>query len=126
MLNTGKFYNLKNKSLRNQITKLYAKAEIYFQAFIEINKESIQLYDNPALNTLTLLKDRLKSSPSNLKEIDTSWLRNPNSPTYLAYFKVTTFIQVNSNKTRRRMMTTQIKTCEELITAIDEELDRKR
>jgi len=125
MLNTGKFYNLKNKSLRTQITNLYAKAEVHFQAFNEINKQTTQLQDNPSLNRLFLLKDRLKNTPSNLKEIDTTWLQNPNSPTFLAYFKLVQSLQYNSNKVRQRMLTTQIKTCEELITAIEKELNLK-
>jgi hypothetical protein len=126
MLNTGKFYNLKNKTLKTNITEFYAQANNYSVAFIEINKEVLKMLNHPNLYTYELLLSKLKTEPTNLKDIDTTWVHNVNSPTYLAFYKKANYIQEYSNEARRDLMTSQIVVCKELIGLIDEELENRK
>jgi hypothetical protein len=125
MLNTGNFYNLKNKKLGYEINTFYSNANSYFEAFLLINKDVLQLNNHSDLFSYYLLMDKLKTIPPNLKEIDTSWVHDINSKTYLTFFKRANYIQELSNHTRRQLMATQIKSCKELIIQIDNELDKR-
>ena len=126
MLNTGRFYNLKNKMLNAKITQFYSEADNYSQAFIEINKEVLKMLNHPDLYIYDLLLNRLKTKPVNIQDIDTSWMNNVNSPTYLALYKKSNYIQDYSNKTRRDLITRQIIVCKELIILIDDELRKQK
>lgn len=126
MLNTGKFYNLKNKTLKTKITQFYANADNYSVAFIEINKEVLKMMNHPNLYRYELLLDRLKTKPINVKDIDTTWVQNVNAPTYLAFYKKANYVQEYSNTARRDLMATQIIVCKELVGLIDEELEKRK
>ncbi|WP_169338363.1 DUF6090 family protein [Psychroserpens burtonensis] len=125
MLNTGKFYNLKNKTLKTKITRFYAEANNYSLAFIQINNSVINIANLPDLFRYGLLRDRLKTKPIHIKDIDTTWVHNVNAPTYLAFYKSANYIQGFSNTSRRELMARQILVCKELVKLIDSELERK-
>ena len=126
MLNTGNFYNLKNKNLSYKINTFYSTANSYFQGFVEINKDVLKLNNNSDLFAYSLLMSRLKSETPNLKDLDTSWVHNVNSKTYLAFFKRADYVQYASNQTRRHIMKIQIERCNKLITLIENELEKRR
>jgi hypothetical protein len=126
MLNTGNFYNLKNKKLGYQINTFYSNANSYFEAFLDINKDVLKLSNHSDLFTYNLLMDRLKTVPPNLKDIDTTWVHDVNSKTYLTFYRRLNYVQEHSNRTRRDLMAIQIERCKELIILIDNELEKRR
>ena len=126
MLNTGKFYNLKNKTLKTKITQFYSQSNNYSVAFLEINKEVLKMMNHPDLYKYELLIDRLKTKPIDLKEIDTTWIYNVNAPTYLAFYKKIKYIQDYSNEERRELMGRQILVSKELVGFIEEELEKRK
>lgn len=126
MLNTGKFYNLKNKTLKTKITQFYSQADNYSLAFLEINKEVLKMMNHPDLYTYELLLNRLRKEPVNIKDIDTTWVHNVNAPTYLAFYKKANYVQEYSNTARRDLMATQIIVCKELVVSIDTELENRK
>jgi len=126
MLNTGKFYNLKNKLLKTKITQFYSKADNYTQAFLEINKETLNMLHHPDLYSYSHLLDRLKMESKFTKNIDTSWINDQNSKTYLALYKKVNYIQEYSNQTRRELLANQIVACTDLVALIDQELGSRK
>jgi len=121
MLSTGSFYSLKNKTIRDLINIHYVKAESDKNAFSEMNSNNQEIYNNPNLFPLVILKDRLSKSPINLKDIDTSWIHNPNSKIYITYFKKVKFTE-KLHRHRRSIISNFIKQSETLIDALSEEL----
>ncbi len=125
MLNTGKFYNLQNKTLKTKITQFYAEADNNVVSFTEINKGILAMLNHPDLYTYDFLVTKLKTEPKKLVAIDTTWLHNVNSPTYLALYKKANYMQEYSNTTRRDLIARQIIPCNELISLIDIELEKR-
>ncbi|MGB3145560.1 MAG: hypothetical protein WBB24_15790 [Maribacter sp.] len=125
MLNTGKFYNIQNKALKAKINQFYAEADNYVVAFTEINNGILAMLNHPNLYNFDYLLIKLKTEPKKLMAIDTTWLHNVNSPTYLTLYKKANYIQEYSNTTRRELIARQIIPCNELITFIDAELAKR-
>ena len=126
MLNTGKFYNIQNKTLKTKTTQFYAEADNYVIAFTEINKGVLAWLNHPDLYTYDSIISKLKTEPKILLAMDTTWLHNVNSPTYLALYKRANYIQEYSNTTRRELIASQIILCKELIAFIDAELANRK
>lgn len=92
MLNEGSFYSIENKKLRDQINEFYTEAANSHNAFLEMNSEVQTLDHAPAYKLYELLVYRLGQSPVDLKGVDTTWIQNPSSPTYLAFISKALFI----------------------------------
>jgi hypothetical protein len=123
MLNNGSFYSLNNKSLRGQIDEHYILAKRYESAFLEINSNGQNISYNKDIYPLEILSDRLNEVPVNLKDIDTSWIHNPNSKIYAGFFAKAEFFRKTSS-IRSRLIGTFTSSCTELIDSIDNELKR--
>ena len=121
MLNNGSFYSLQNKELKQQIDKHYTLGHYYENHFSELNRFGQTITLNSDLNKVEVLVHRLKNSPVDLDNIDTTWLHNPNSPVYTGYFKQANFFSL-SNLTRRSRIKSFINSCTALIESIDKEL----
>lgn len=124
LINTGSFYNIKNEKLKSEATKLYLEGDRKMSAFLEINSNTQQLWLNPQLFNYVYLIDQLKSETPNFNAIDTLWLQNKNSPTYLALYNKAVFFQ-RGNKSRNNLIKGHIKITKKLILSIENELNAK-
>ena len=121
MKNNGSFYSLQNKQLKKQIVQHYITANSYANGFKEMNRNGQDIYNNKDLNALDVLRYRLSQSPVNLKGIDTSWVHNPNSSIYQAFFKRAMHCKI-TNRYRRSMIKDIIQSNIDIIESIDNEV----
>ena len=78
---------------------------------------------NPDINPFLLLISQKESPQIELKLIDTSWIGNPNSSTFMALDKITRFNQNHNNIYRRSVYQHLIKRADSLKAAITDELE---
>ena len=84
ILNLSMGYSMKNKELQNFISDYYLGTDLFRIYIQRIITEQIQLWTgSPEIYPYTLLTSQLESPQIDLKLIDTSWIGNPKSPTYL-------------------------------------------
>jgi hypothetical protein len=123
MINTGSFYTLSSKVLTEKINVHYKLAAKYENNYLEINRNGQDIMNNENLFPLGILRDRWDKKPVDLKKIDTTWINNPNSKTYLAFYKKADYY-VDLGRTRGGFAKKFIESCETLIQDIDRELKR--
>lgn len=123
MINSGSMYLIKNKELQKTITEYYIAVEANRMYLREVNKTQNHLWN---INSDIYPYKFLVSLPENHKVdfglIDTSWIGNPNSPSYLA---VLSFLESNygTNNVYRRFVYQRILEKADVLTkAIQEEL----
>jgi hypothetical protein len=121
MKNNGSFYSLHNKELKKQIDQHYITANSYASAFKEMNSNGQTIMNSKDLNSLEVLRHRLRQSPVDLKGIDTSWIHNPNSSIYQALFKRAMHCKT-TNRYRRGMIKDIIQSNNDIIESIDNEV----
>jgi hypothetical protein len=121
MKNNGSFYSLHNKELKKQIDQHYITANSYASAFKEMNSNGQTIMNSKDLNSLEVLRHRLRQLPVNLKGIDTSWIHNPNSSIYQALFKRAMHCKT-TNRYRRGMIKDIIQSNNDIIESIDNEV----
>jgi hypothetical protein len=121
MKNNGSFYSLHNKELKKQIDQHYITANSYASAFKEMNSNGQNIMNSKDLNSLEVLRHRLRQLPINLKGIDTSWIHNPNSSIYQALFKRAMHCKT-TNRYRRGMIKDIIQSNNDIIESIDNEV----
>ena len=121
MLNNGSFYSLNNTTLRSKIDDHYTLLKRFESAFLEINRNGQDINNNKDIYSLELLRDRLNQKPINLKDIDTTWIHNPNSKIYTGFFRKAKFYK-SSSATRKRLAITFNKSSNQLIETIAKEL----
>jgi hypothetical protein len=121
MLNNGTFYSLKNKQLKEQIREHYTEAQNSIAAFQEMNSNGQLISYKKELYIVDLLEDKLAKEKINIKGIDTSWIYNPSSPTYLSLYRKALYTNQTST-VRRLFIEDYIKNGDKLIEAIDKEL----
>jgi hypothetical protein len=121
MKNNGSFYSLHNKELKKQIDQHYITANSYASAFKEMNSNGQTIMNSKDLNSLEVLRHRLRQLPVDLKGIDTSWIHNPNSSIYQALFKRAMHCKT-TNRYRRGMIKDIIQSNNDIIESIDNEV----
>ncbi|OEJ99836.1 DUF6090 family protein [Roseivirga misakiensis] len=125
MLSGGNFYSIRNATLKEKISNHYNLAESYESAFQEINRNGQDITNlNKELYPLLVLIDRLKQSPIDLKGIDTTWIHNPNSASYIGFFKQASFF-TETDKYRLNEIKDFINNCKKLMVDIDQELETR-
>jgi ribosomal protein L16 Arg81 hydroxylase len=124
MINTGSFYTLSSKVLTEKINVHYKLAAKYECFYVEINRNGQNIMNNENLSPLRILGDRWDKKSVDLKNIDTTWINNRNSKTYLAFYKKADFY-VEIGRARGVFAKKFIESCEELIGTIDKELKSK-
>lgn len=125
LINTGSFYNIKNEKLKSEINKLYLEGERRTSAFLEINSNTQQLMLNPDLFNYHYLVDQLKSERPNMRTLDTLWIQNKNSPTFLALYNKARLTQLASNTGRINLIKRHIIISKNLILSIENELKKE-
>jgi hypothetical protein len=123
LLNTGNFYNIKNEQLKSEINKLYLDGDRKTSAFLEINGNTQQAMLNPELFKYNYTIEQLNSKTPQIQLIDTLWIYNKNSSTFLALHNKARMFQTASNKIRRNLITQHINMTKKLILSIDKELN---
>lgn len=124
MTNSGNMYTMKNKELQKQITAYYLNVEADKYYMREVNNEQAHLYNRmPELYPYKFLISQLKNKKINLNLIDTTWINNPNSTTYLALDIYLNSNQETNNVYRRSVYKRNIVRAEKLLADIKEELE---
>ena len=123
MVNLGIGYSMKNKKLQKSIADYYLEAD-HFRIYIhQINNEARKMYNSPEIHPYKLLTSQIENPQIELKSIDTSWIGNPISPTYMSVFQMQKFCQSQNNIYRRSVYQNLLKRADSLKAAITDELE---
>jgi len=126
MINSGSLYSIKNKSLKKRIIKYYLDADSDKYYIREVSKEQSHLYVKTSeMNPYKLLVSQMNNPRINRNSIDTTWINNPKSPTYLAVSRYLERNQDYNINYRREVYSRNIIAAEKLVSKIDEELDER-
>jgi hypothetical protein len=126
MINSGSMYSMKNKNLQENIIAHYLHVDADKSYIIEVNEEQAFLHNRmPDLYPYKFLVNQIKKPNIDLKLIDTSWIANPNSPTYLAVEHYLNAQQKYNNTYRRSVYKRNIEKTEILLSSINLELDNR-
>ncbi len=127
MINSGSMYTMKNKELQKRINKYYNLVEAHIEYVRSVNSSQNKIWnEDPALYPAQLLMRQLRNPRIDLKSIDTSWINNPKSATYLSLENALNSNQNDSNGYRREVFRRILTAGNELNAAITTELDSRR
>ncbi len=126
LVNSGSMYAITNKHLQKAINKYYSLVQAHIEYIRSVNIAQSELYElDPAIYPAKLLVAQLKKPRIDLKTIDTTWIGNPNSATYLSVNNYLNSNQESSNKYRREVFRRIITAANGLKAKINEELDSR-
>ena len=125
MLNTSGIYIIKNRDLLNNLSDHYALIETYQQNFREINEDSREYYKASNLNAFDFIKRYSSRQSFDMTRLDTTWISNQNSPTYLALSRFYSHVINSVNGNKRRYITEILTNSKELVGEIERELRKK-
>ena len=125
MLSTTGIYILKNRDLLNNLSDHYALVEKYQQYLREINEDSREYNKSPEMNPFNFLRNNYPNSSFDLSRLDTSWIGNYTSPTYMALSRFYTHVMNAVNGNKQRYISEILENSHALVAEIDQEL-RKR
>lgn len=124
MISSGNMYTMKNKELQKQITAYYLNVEADKNYIRNINNEQAQLYNRtPEFYPFKFLTSQSKNHQVDTDLIDTTWINNPNSSTYLAVVNYLESNQGTNNVYRRSVYKRNIVRAEKLLADINNELE---
>ncbi len=124
MLNTTGIYIIKNKVVLNQISDHYALIEKYRQFFKEINEDSRELRKYHFLYPFDFLIKHYKNPLVDKTRIDTMWIGDYNSPTYLGLARFYRHVIGAVTGNKRRYIHDIVQDSNELIEVIDNQLNQ--
>ena len=122
MLNTSGIYIITNRDLLNALSDHYALIETYQQNFREINEDSREYYKASNLDPFDFIKRHYREQSFDVTRIDTTWISNHNSPTYLALSRFYSHVINAVNGNKRRYITEILTSSKELVAEIEHEL----
>jgi hypothetical protein len=122
MLNTSGIYIITNRDLLNNLSDHYALIETYQQNFREINEDSREYYKASNLDPFDFLKRHYREQSFDVTRIDTTWISNHNSPTYLALSRFYSHVINAVNGVKRRYITEILTSSKDLVAEIEQEL----
>ena len=122
MINTSGIYIITNRDLLNDLSDHYALIELYQQNFREINEDSREYYKSSNLDHFDFLKRHYRDQSFDVTNIDTTWISNHNSPTYLALSRFYSHVINAVNGVQRRYITEILANSTELVAEIELEL----
>ena len=122
MLSLSIGYSMKNKELQKLIADYYLSTDMFRNYIHSINAAQLELWQVSEIQPCTLLFSQLESPQIDLKLIDTSWIGNPNSPTYLALYECLEGNHNYNNVYRRSGLQYFLKQADSLKAAISDEL----
>ncbi|MBO0341059.1 DUF6090 family protein [Flagellimonas profundi] len=122
MINTSGIYIITNRDLLNDLSDHYALIELYQQNFREINEDSREYYKASNLDHFDFIKRHYGDRSFDVTSIDTTWISNHNSPTYLALSRFYSHVINAVNGVQRRYITEILSNSKELVAEIELEL----
>ncbi|MEC7771799.1 MAG: DUF6090 family protein [Bacteroidota bacterium] len=122
MINTSGIYIITNRDLLNDLSDHYALIELYQQNFREINEDSREYYKASNLDHFDFIKRHYRDRSFDTTSIDTTWISNHNSPTYLALSRFYSHVINAVNGVQRRYITEILSNSKELVAEIELEL----
>lgn len=125
MLNTTGIYIIKNKDLLISLSDYYALIEKYQQYLREINEDSRENIKSPNLAPFVFLIRHYRNPSFDINRLDTSWIKNYNSPTYLALSRFYSHVVDGVNGNKRRYIIEILQHSNELVAEIEQELSKK-
>ena len=125
MRNTSGIYIITNRDLLNTISDHYALVETYQQNFREINEDSREYYKAPHLDPFVFIQRHYRDPSFNSTGLDTTWIRNHNSPTYLALSRFYGHVIEAVNGVQRRYISEILASSRTLVAEIEQELQEK-
>ena len=123
MVNLGIGYSMKNKKLQKSIANYYLNADLLRIYIHQANNEAQKMFNSPEAHPYILLTSQRENPQIELKLIDTSWIGNPISPTFMSVFHTLKFCQRQNNIYRRSVYQHLIKRADTLKSAITDELE---
>lgn len=123
--NTSGIYILKNKKLLNHVTDYYALIETTQQDIIALNGTSQSFFSSPDLIPHMVLTKSYTSPWFDINKIDTTWIGDFNAPTTLALYRYYGNAQYGVNYLRKEWNKGIIKSGQDLINEIEQELKDK-
>ena len=126
MMNEGILYNMKNQELQDLITSYYLRVDVDKNHMKQVNNGQLEMiYHNPALYNYLFLERQLNEKQVPLDQIDTTWINNPSSLTYLAVSHFLESNQILNFSWRRSVYGWTIEKAELLLKSINEELESR-
>ena len=123
MVNLGIGHSMKNKELQKSMADYYLNAD-YFRIYInQINNQAYKMLYSSEIHPYILLTSQIENPQIELKLIDTSWISNPNSPTFTAVLQTLKYCQRQNNIYRRSAYQNLLKQADSLKAAITDELE---
>jgi hypothetical protein len=126
MINSGSMYTMKNKDLQKEINKYYGLVEAHIEYIRSVNSEQSMLWSqDPAMYPARLLIRQVNNPRVDLKLIDTTWINNPKSATYLSLDNYLDSNQDQSNIYRRVVFKRLLIAADKLNKAVTKELNSR-
>ena len=122
MQNTSGIYILKNRDLLNSLSDYYALIEKYQQFLREINEDSREHFKSPHLDPYVFILRHYQNPSFDSKRLDTAWIQNHNSPTYLALSRLYSHVIDAVNGLKRRYIAEILENSYQLVAEIEAEL----
>lgn len=124
MVSTGSMYSMKNRELQKNIIRYYLLVDADKNYINLVNQGQDHLKNKtPQLLPYLSLMNQLRNPSIDIGRIDTSWINNPNSPTYLAVEQFLGSNQKTSNIYRRKVFKRNIEHAQSLLDALNVELE---
>ena len=126
MISSGNMYNIKNEMLQKHIIDYYLNAEADKYYIRQVVQEQSHLYvKTPEMNAFKFLISQLKNPLVDLNSIDTTWINNPKSPTYLAVITYLNRHQEYNIDYRSNVYNRNIIAAQKLVAKINDELENR-
>ncbi len=117
-------YSMKNRELQKNIIRYYLLVDADKNYINLVNQGQDHLKNKtPQLLPYLSLMNQLRNPSIDIGRIDTSWINNPNSPTYLAVEQFLNSNQNMSNIYRRKVFKRNIEHAQSLLDALNVELE---
>ncbi|WP_235299575.1 DUF6090 family protein [Portibacter marinus] len=123
MVNSGSMYTLDNEELQQRISAYYTSIYANQRYIREVNTSQRELFvQSKDMYPVFQLLSEFNDPNIGLKLLDTTWINNPNSSTYLAFSHYLNLSQSDNNQYRRRVFRRLLKQAEALKSKIYEEI----
>lgn len=124
MLTTSGIYIITNRDLLNLLSDYYALVEKYQQYLREINEDSREHYKSPNLDPFVFIKRQHGNLSFDMNRLDTSWVSNYNSKTYLALSRFYGHVVDAVNGNKQRYIKEILNNGHDLVNEIEQELSK--
>lgn len=126
MINSGSMYTLKNTDLQKEISKYYNSVEAHIEYIRGVNTTLGNLWElDPAMYPIKLMLSQIDKPRLELTSIDTTWINNPKSKTYLSVSNYLHSSQNLNNIYRREVFQRFLTAGDTLLIKINKEIKNR-